>query len=255
MGNIEIRDFLIETIQNHDCDKNRKLPSENKLAEKFDIPRKRVRDVYLNLEQMGMIESKQGIGHFIKQKRRLLDIVLTGDVSFSEKMKQQTKEYTSVLTRLEQIEQKDFPHIEFEGSQILYIVERLRYIDGEPAALHRSYVNGENFPNIKQESNQLTSIYQFYKSQGIESFESKFTRLSTMFPGKYERLMLQCENLVPIILVESDNWDKEHNIQLEYTEILYRSDRFSFQLKNEIALILEFISIQIKNRLIGSRSR
>ncbi|HWL12338.1 MAG TPA: GntR family transcriptional regulator [Ureibacillus sp.] len=235
MGNIEVRDYLIEKIQNHDCNENGKLPSENKLAEKFDIPRKHVRDVYLNLEQMGMIESKQGVGHFIRQKRKLLDIVLTGDVSFSEKMKQQTNDYTSVLTRFEQIESNDYPHVEFKDSQILYIVERLRYIDGEPAALHRSYVSGDIFPEIKTKRSQLTSIYQFYKSQGIRNFESRFTRLSTIFPGKYERLMLRCENLVPIILVESDNWDQDCNSQLEYTEILYRSDRFSFQLTNSKA--------------------
>lgn len=235
MGNIEVRDYLIEKIQKSDCLTERKLPSENKLAAKFSIPRKRVRDVYLDLEQMGMIESKQGIGHFIKSRRKLLDIVLTGDVSFSEKMKKQTDDYKSVLTRLEQISLADsnYQHIEFADTTILYIIERLRYIDGEPAALHRSYVNAELFPEIKRERNQLTSIYQFYKTHGIENFESKFTRLSTMFPGKYERLMLHCENLVPIILVESDNWDKDRNLQLEYTEILYRSDRFSFQLTNE----------------------
>lgn len=236
LGNIEVRDYLIETIRNSDYATERKLPSENKLAAKFTLPRKRVRDVYLDLEQMGMIESKQGIGHFIKPKRKLLDIVLTGDVSFSEKMKQQTNDYRSVLTMLEQIDlSTGYQHIEFSGSNIVYIIERLRYIDGEPAALHRSYVNAQLFPEIKKERNQLSSIYQFYKTHGIENFESKFTRLSTMFPGKYERLMLHCENLVPIILVESDNWDKDRNIQLEYTEILYRSDRFSFQLKNEKA--------------------
>ncbi|RHW35774.1 GntR family transcriptional regulator [Lysinibacillus yapensis] len=235
MENIEVRDYLIEKIQSFNGGENGKLPSENKLAAKFNVPRKRIRDVIINLEEMGMIESKQGIGHFILPKRKLLNIVLTGDVSFSEKMKQQTDNYKSVLTRLEQVvlTDHDSRQIEFEGSKVVYIIERLRYIDDEPAALHRSYVNGELFPEIKKERSQLTSIYQFYKNHGIENFESKFTRLSTIFPGKYERMMLHCENLVPLILVESDNWDKDHNIQLEYTEILYRSDRFSFQLKNE----------------------
>ncbi len=232
MEQIEVRDYLIERIQKNKSKEDRKLPSENMLAEKFSIPRKRVRDAYIYLEQMGLIESKQGVGHFIKPKRKMLDIVLTGDVSFSDKMKRQTDDYRSVLTRLEQIKRTDslYHHIEFEGSETLYIVERLRYIDGEPAALHRSYVNAEIFPEIKKEQNKLASIYRFYKLNGIQQFESKFTRLSTTFPGKYERLMLNCENLVPLILVESDNWDKDRNIQLEYTEILYRSDRFSFQL-------------------------
>lgn len=233
MEQIEVRDYLIERIRKNLISENTKLPSENMLAEKFSIPRKRVRDAYICLEQMGLVESKQGVGHFIKPKRKILDIVLTGDVSFSEKMKQQTNNYRSVLTRLEQISKEDYLYrnIDFDGSESLYIVERLRYIDGEPAALHRSYVNATLFPNIKKEQNKLSSIYQFYKLNGIHHFQSKFTRLSTTFPGKYERLMLNCENLVPLILVESDNWDKDRNVQLEYTEILYRSDRFSFQLK------------------------
>ncbi|KGR79328.1 GntR family transcriptional regulator [Ureibacillus manganicus] len=232
MEQIEVRDYLIESIRKNKDKENAKLPSENALAKEFSIPRKRVRDAYIYLEQMGLVKSKQGVGHFIKPKRKLLDIVLTGDVSFSEKMKKQTDDYRSVITRLEQIDRNDslYQNIEFEGSDILYIVERLRFIEGEPAALHRSYVNATIFPDIKKEQNKLSSIYQFYKLNGIRDFESKFTRLSTTFPGKYERLMLECENLVPLIQVESDNWDKDRRIQLEYTEILYRSDRFSFQL-------------------------
>lgn len=234
MQHIEIKDYLIEKIQKCEAGNDRKLPSENMLAAEFNVPRKNVRDAYLYLEQMGMVESRQGIGHFIKPKRKPLDIVLTGDVSFSKKMKQQTEDYKSVLTRLEQIELSDslYQYINFGGSTTSFVVERLRYIDGEPAAIHRSYVNGDLFPDIKKDRKQLTSIYQFYQKHGISQFESKFTNLSVIFPGKYERMMLHCENLVPLILVESDNWDTERNLQLEYTEILYRSDRFSFQLKN-----------------------
>ena len=224
----------MEIIRDSEADNNQKLPSENMLANKFNIPRKSVRDAYFYLEQMGMVESRQGVGHFIKPKRKPLNIVLTGDVSFSEKMKQQTKDYKSVLTRLEQIKLSNpcYQSIIFEGSTTLFVVERLRYINGEPAAIHRSYVNGDLFPDIKRDRKQLTSIYQFYQKHGISQFESKFTNLSVIFPGKYERMMFQCENLVPLILVKSDNWDAKQNLQLEYTEILYRSDCFSFQLKN-----------------------
>lgn len=229
---IDVRDYLIEKIQSQYYSNTRKLPSENALAEEFSIPRKRVRDAILSLVEMGIIESKQGVGHFIKPKRQLLNIVLTGDVSFSEKMRQQTKDYKSVLTRLEKINSTNPLYSRFQmGEKDLYIVERLRYIDGEPAAIHRSYVNAELFPNILKEKSKLSSIYQFYKSYGIQHFESKFATLSTLFPSKYERMMLSCESLVPLILVESDNWDKDRNVQLEFTEILYRSDRFSFLLE------------------------
>ncbi|KYG89740.1 GntR family transcriptional regulator [Metasolibacillus sp. FSL H7-0170] len=229
---LRVKDYLLQGILNGTFSLDDKMPSELALVEQFKVPRIKIRNVYQFIEKMGYIYSKQGVGRFLKHQRKTLEVVMTGDVSFSEKMRKQTGNYKSIVTKLERVPAS---HAIYSKPQIvpehtIYLVERLRFIDGEPAALHRSYVIANNFPQIKQANNRLTSMYSFYKSNGINQFHSSFSNLLVSFPNELERALLGCEVLVPLVKVESDNWDKEQNQLLEYTEIIYRTDRFSFQL-------------------------
>ncbi|MEC1177911.1 GntR family transcriptional regulator [Metasolibacillus meyeri] len=229
---LRVKDYLLQGIFNGMFTLDDKMPSELALVEQFKVPRIKIRNVYQFIEKMGYIYSKQGVGRFLKHQRKTLDVVMTGDVSFSEKMRQQTENYKSIVTKLERVstDHEIYYKPQIIPKHTIYLVERLRYIDNEPAALHRSYVIADHFPQIKQANNRLTSMYSFYKSNGINAFHSTFSNLSVSFPNELERALLSCEVLVPLVKVESDNWDKEQNQLLEYTEIIYRTDRFSFQL-------------------------
>lgn len=226
-----LKDYLLQTISAEKFSDKFKLPSEYQLVEQFQIPRIKVRNVYTLLEKMGLIYSKKGVGRFIKHQQKQLDVVMTGNVSFSEKMKSQTADYKSKLTKFERVA---VDHAIYTKAGIeqepLYLVERLRYIDDEPAAIHRSYVVIRNMPEVKKVDSRLTSMYQFYQRFGMSKFRSSFSQLSVQYANEIERNMLNCEVLVPVVKVESDNWDAERNILLEYTEIIYRTDLFYFQM-------------------------
>ncbi|MEK4130460.1 GntR family transcriptional regulator [Solibacillus sp. FSL W8-0474] len=226
-----LKDYLLETISDTKFYIEFKLPSEYQLVEQFQMSRIKVRNVYTLLEKMGLVYSKKGIGRFIKQKQKPLDVVMSGNISFSEKMKSQTANYKSKLTKFERVAQNHAIYTKIDiGQEPLYLVERLRYIDDEPAAIHRSYVVMSNMPEIKKIDSRLTSMYQFYQRFGVKEFRSTFSQLSVQYVNEIERNMLNCEVLVPIVKVESDNWDAERNVLLEYTEIIYRTDLFYFQI-------------------------
>ncbi|WP_274310297.1 GntR family transcriptional regulator [Solibacillus daqui] len=229
---LKIKDYLLEGIVTEQFKEDKKMPSEYMLVEQFNVPRIKVRNVYNLLEKMGYIYSRQGIGRFMKHQRKQLDVVMTGDVSFTEKMMNQTAHYKSIVTKVEQVppEHSIYSKPYVDASNTLYLIERLRFIEDEPAAIHRSYVVVENFSEIKQASNRISSMYAFYKKHGFTDFHSSFSQLEVAFPTELDRVMLGCEMLVPLVRVESDNWANDQQILLEYTEILYRTDRFSFQL-------------------------
>lgn len=226
-----LKDYLFQLISTEKFPIKFKLPSEHQLVEQFQIPRIKVRNVYTLLEKMGLIYSIKGVGRFIKYQQKQLDVVMSGNVSFSEKMKSQTANYKSKLTKFERVAENHaiytYAGVEHEP---LYLVERLRYIDEEPAAIHRSYVVIRNMPEVKKIDSRLTSMYQFYQRFGVNQFRSSFSQLSVQYANEIERNMLNCEVLVPIVKVESDNWDAERNVLLEYTEIIYRTDLFYFQI-------------------------
>lgn len=229
---LKIKDYLLDGIIKEQFKQNEKMPSDHTLVEQFNVPRIKVRNVYNLLEKMGYIYSRQGIGRFLKHQRKQLDVVMTGDVSFSEKMRKQTPNFRSVVTTVEHVPRD---HIIYSKSYVntiynLYLIERLCFIEEEPAIIHRSYVVLENFPAIKKAGQKYTSMYELYKQYGYDHFRSSFSKLAVAFPTELERVMLGCEILVPLVRVESDSWADDGETLLEYTEILYRTDRFSFQL-------------------------
>ncbi len=86
--NVEIKivDELISNINNKKYNSNDKLPSENDLADAYGVPRIVVRKAYERLEEMGYVYSKQGKGRFLIERYKYIDLVLSGNESFSEKM-------------------------------------------------------------------------------------------------------------------------------------------------------------------------
>ncbi|WP_318842378.1 GntR family transcriptional regulator [Virgibacillus alimentarius] len=82
-----IIDELMHQIVSNRLEPGTRLPSENKLANKYSVPRMTVRSAFAKLEQRGYIYSKQGKGRFLKEKSRQIELHLTGKNSFTEKMK------------------------------------------------------------------------------------------------------------------------------------------------------------------------
>lgn len=74
----KIRDYILDKIIRHEFPTNKKLPSENELADYFGTTRNRVRKVYQMLEAMGYIHSKHGIGHFPREKDTSIELALRG---------------------------------------------------------------------------------------------------------------------------------------------------------------------------------
>ena len=65
----EIADRLIRDLQNGKYVPGDKLPSENKLAGEFQVPRSGVRKAYSRLKELGYIYSLQGYGSFFAGKK------------------------------------------------------------------------------------------------------------------------------------------------------------------------------------------
>ena len=87
-----IIDKFISEINGEKYKANEKLPSENELSEIYKVPRIITRKAYERLEEMGYIYSKQGKGRYLKEKQQYIELQLSGDKSFSQKMKDTGRE-------------------------------------------------------------------------------------------------------------------------------------------------------------------
>lgn len=223
-------DVLISDIQGGKYKPNDKLPSENQLAEQFQVPRMIVRKAYERLQELGFIYSRQGKGSYVQNQKLQIPLILSGDISFSEKMRELEFDFETVNLCCEKIDydSKVYHKLQAKPEEHIYKISRLRIVDDVPVAIHTSYVSQEVFGNVDEVGEEITSIFHFYKSQGYRDFMGLRSHLSVVFPNQEERSILKCTSLVPLILLESGCVDQATGTVLEYTKIHYRSDCFTY---------------------------
>jgi GntR family transcriptional regulator len=229
---VVIVDDIISDIQEGKYDPNDKLPSENELADKYMVPRIRIRKAYERLQELGYIYSRQGKGSFVKDRKSQIPLVLSGDVSFSKKMLELGYNLESRTIYCEEIEyyKTIFRFLGVEEGDKVFKIGRLRLVDQTPIALHISFVAQWVFNDIEMAGPEITSMFDYYNKKGYMNFLSAPSTLSVVFPTKFEREVLECASLVPLLELESGCLDKESGTVLEYTKILYRSDRFTYEI-------------------------
>lgn len=230
-----IVDDLIQAIVQGKYQANERFPSENELADHYKVPRIKVRNAFLKLEEMGYIYSQQGKGRYLKDKQQKIELHLTGSKSFTEKMLNAGYSFESKNISCEKISYhpRIYSALHVEPKDEVFKISRLRIIEGKPIALHSSYVAKANFPSIDQNGSELISMFAYYRKNGFTQFTSSSTHLSISFPTSEERLILECPHLVPLLIVESDCVAVPQNKVLEYTKIIYRSDFFRYAITPE----------------------
>lgn len=229
---IEIADQLMSRISSGKYKAHDKLPSENEIAEKYKVPRIVARKAYERLEELGFIYKKQGKGSYVQERTKQIELVLTGDESFTKKMTDKGYDFYSQNVCCKQIKynKKIYDSLAAGQDEDVFKIGRLRFIDGKPIALHFSYVSRAVFPEIAGEGHDITSMFAYYHSQGYYEFSSKPSLLSVAFPTKSQRSLLACTNLVPLLTLESGCIDKISGKVLDYQKTFYRSDCFSYVL-------------------------
>ncbi|UKS28615.1 GntR family transcriptional regulator [Paenibacillus sp. HWE-109] len=229
---VDIMDYLTAAIQSGKYEPDDKLPSENELADRFKVPRITARKAYERLQELGYIYSKQGKGSFVQDRNLRIPLVLSGNISFSQKMLDLGYNYQSKNIFCEPISfnNKIYQSLRAPEDSMVYRVGRLRIVNGQSIALHISYVTACMFPEISTEGREITSMFQYYRSKGYHNFRSIQTILSVTYPSKSERDLLACSSLIPLLVLESGCMDGESGKMLECSKILYRGDCFSYEI-------------------------
>jgi GntR family transcriptional regulator len=227
---MEIVDKVVSRIVSGKYNAHDKLPSENDIADQYKVPRITARKAYERLEELGYIYKKQGKGSYVKDRYQQIELVLTGDVSFSQKMIEKGYDFHSetIFCREIKYNEKICDYLETDEKDKIFKVGRLRYIDQQPIALHISYVAQSVFKDIETVGMDITSMFKYYNSKGYTDFCSKPSILSVSFPTKSQRKLFNCTYLIPLLVLESGCTDKRTGTVLEYSKILYRSDCFSY---------------------------
>lgn len=232
---LEILDDIITGITNGEYQADIQLPSENMLAGQYHVTRYDVRKAYERLTEMGYIYSVQGKGRYYKSKHDKIELLLRGRESFTEKMVHKGLDLKTTNIDFSEIPRthKICENLKISDHDKVFKLSRLRAIDNEPAALHITYVSDKIFRAIKDDGPNIVSMFDYYKQHGYDRFYYKQSDLQTLLPTKFEREILHCPSLVPIMLLESQCIDQDSHQVLDVTKRIYRGDRFVCRISTE----------------------
>ncbi len=121
------------------------IPAESELMHNYKVSRITVRAALDHLVQDGLIDRYPGRGSYVKALEPQARNCLT---SFTTQMLSQGHIPTTQLLKLRAV--KTQKHLPFEGNTELVFIERLRSVDGQPAALVRSYLPKNLVPHINK---------------------------------------------------------------------------------------------------------
>ncbi|WP_208592059.1 GntR family transcriptional regulator [Gracilibacillus suaedae] len=228
----KILDDLMKKIIDEKFHENEKLPSENELAEQYRVPRATVRKSLARLEERGFIYSLQGVGRYVKHESFRVELNLNGRASFTDKMKKSGHQLITENLGCQRIEfdQKIYDRLSADSEDIVYKISRLRLIQDEPIAIHHSYIRQKMFPNIEQDGPAIQSMFAYYRERGYMELINGYSLLSVTFPTLKEQQLLACQSMEPLIMVESNCLDASSDKVLEHTKVLYRSNKFKYNI-------------------------
>jgi len=229
---IQIQKDLLNRIQSGELMPGSKIPSEMDLAEEYKVSRVTARMAIDKLVEQGKLYRKQGKGTYIAENSMPYD--LSTMISFSKIMRSRGHEvYTKVLnqeiipTMPELVDKLMLP----QNSEVIQI-RRLRYLDGQPAAIHTSYLDASLYKNILQIDLSKESLLEsIEKLSGTKIAYSKDSvRAGT--PSLIDARLLEIPKGSPVLIVEGVAYCIGGQPS-RFIRSIFRGDKFVFTLINQ----------------------
>jgi len=143
-----IRDHFASLIENGELSPGEKLPPERELRDRFQTTRVTARQALMQLEAEGLIYRENRRGWFVSPPRILYDP--TANVSFTESVIAQGRTPGSTVLSKEQISASSWEkrHMSVEVGDPIFLIRRLRSIDGRAVLLEHIHINAERCPGL-----------------------------------------------------------------------------------------------------------
>lgn len=194
---------LYTRITNKEFDKTKKLPTEDKLMEEYNVSRNTIRNAVKELIKLGMLYPVQGSGMFVRENQKNDTVCLTGTRGVTQD--HINNKITTKCLKLEILsadeELAKRMHCPIETP--IYYLERLRYLDHQPYAIEYTYYNKDIVLYLNREIAEK-SIFSYIKNDLKLSFGFADKYISASKLTKQQSELLNLEENDPAICIEDN---------------------------------------------------
>ena len=229
---VQLEEEIRTSIQDGNWEIGHAIPSENELGKCYGISRMTVRQVLTKLVNEGLLYRVQGKGTFIAEPK-----IKTSSLAYRgirEQLEELGYETGTKLLRFEKQQPSSDIQLSLELSEedSVYYIERLRYANGKPLSIHRSYLPCKVCSELSDqlmETEQLCVIlkdtYGLVPKRFLETLESVIAHPD-------EKELLELPPKFTILKLE-DLIYSEDGIPYEFSKVLFRGDRIKLHFEYE----------------------
>ncbi|GKQ43262.1 GntR family transcriptional regulator [Companilactobacillus sp. RD055328] len=210
---------------------NEKLPSERELVQQYKVSRTTVRNALEELEVLGYVYRQHGRGTFVSYRPQNVTN-LANTFSFSERMKEMGIQTKTKILFLKEKAAKEYQAkmLRIEVGAPIYELKRIRYADGEPMIVERTYLNKEIFDDLSLKRIEHRSLYDvFTEDFDIKIFSADETCTATLANADNNKL-LDIPVGSPSLRIERLTSDTDSRI-VEFTLSIARADKFTYHIR------------------------
>jgi GntR family transcriptional regulator len=230
----QLREVLREEISSGRWTLGEQLPSERELCETFELSRTTVREAIDALVNEGLLRRERGRGTFIAEPK-ILEGLLQTPTGFTDSMLEQGYQVISEVVRQEIIVPP--AHIARElhlksGEQVT-VLDRLRYILGEPIVFVTSYVPLKLVPDLVNDDLTNKSLYQLLDKKYQLRVTTAKRLMEAVAANENEAKLFGIRAGAPLMMIESTAYLPDGN-PMEYFKARHRGDRTRFWVETQV---------------------
>lgn len=222
----ELSEMLIEAINQGIYQNKDKLPTEEQLMDIYAVSRYCIRQAMELLKEKGIVYQVQGSGIYVRENKRQDCLTLSNTQGISNEFS--GYKVTTTLLSMEIVEADEAlaSQMECEVGTPIYVLERLRMVNGTPFAIEYTKYNKKIISYLNKEICE-GSIYN-YISEGLKltiGFADKIIQARKL--TKQEATYLQLEPNDPAIVFHDSVYLKNGEL-FNSSEVVYNYQKAKF---------------------------
>jgi GntR family transcriptional regulator len=222
----QLKDSLLEAVTEETLHPGDRLPSERELQDHFSVSRLTVRRALTDLITAGWLFTQPGKGTYIRSPKVEQGIQQLGGLT--QDMRARGYTVTSRVLRVSVMPAtgKTAKALGLAPGQDVVLLERLRFVGGEPLSIERSYLNHKLCPGIAacDLSGSLYGLLQQRYGLRMLRAEQDYEAVAA---GRREAQLLNIPEGAPLLLCERMAY-ADSGETAEYGVAWYRGDRYRF---------------------------
>lgn len=234
---LRVRDSLLAAIEDGTYAPGATIPSELELAELYGVSRPTVRQALALLAEEGVVVRRRKRGTIVAD-RTLESHFVEQLVGFEGQLPLVDESSQTITTKVLALRRDKATAalaktMEIQPEDEVYMLMRLRSVDGEPQVIATSYTPADLYPGFLEHDYEHESLYAVLASLGhpIDTVERD---LSVQMPAVTSAALLHITTDVPCFIFDSVGRSRTGRV-VEYSHVLYRGDTNHFTVRLKTA--------------------